>query len=1191
MLALVGVIAITGWAVAPNTAFADERTPVAYAYSEWRGTGEGVSGDEQAAAAVFVEAQPRPETGDGYEALGPVYDGEPIPWRSEDVFSVKVCAGVSPKSIASWFDSLPRYHNVAVDLSEMGTANLEDASRAFAECSSITSIVLPVQTLSGTVDCSSMFEGCERLSSIDFNGFGSALLSSAESMFKDCVCLKELDLSNMNTEGATSVARMFKGCANLVKVKVGVHFIFADKGSGVFEGVGGPWSTEDGATTYETLADIPQGVAAVYVHKASEGINAYLLPSTGEDGDSVLSIRTGYRNPKEGEVYLGAVGEDFVPWSRQHSGRKYDVVRFENEVVPVNTRSWFEEPGMSSGQGLIRFENLERLNTSSVEDMSYMFSDCTLGADLDLSVLDTSNVVNMERMFYFSDIKDLDISKLDTSHVENLSWFLGGSLPKGFDALNVSSAIDISGLFMGRCAHAGIDLSNFDTSKARVMDHLFSGASLKDIDLSKLDTSSAVSMKSMFSGASLQGADLNKLRAPLVTDMSEMFYSADLSGVDLTGFDTSHVTDMSRMFYWSNLSGAQVGGLNTSSATRMNEMFALTTGLESFDFENWDVSHVGSAFSMFYECGDLASVSFAGASFTKHCSYTNMFANCKKLTQVNFGDIRRDDSPGGVEDMFYGCEALSTIQVGAAFDAPDVVPQGTWKSTSTGKRYRSDTLPNGVADTYTLEDVRTYSFASLNRETGELRITREEPEGGERLSVYSVSEQGYETADEVPWADDRANIRTVLVESTGKVTSMANWLNGCDNLVSVDLTGLDASSLTSIEGLCEGCASLKSIVVGADYKNNKLGTAARAFKGCKSLAEAPIQVLASNCDILDYCYLSNISEAFSSCASLESVDFTECDISSVRNMAGLFDKCTKLKRVVFPDGRQAWSASVMSRMFRMCTSLSDIENLSYFNSDGGVTCDEMFRGCSSLEQLDLSALNTGNRGMKRMFHGCTSLNKISIGTDFCFTSRGRKSGSEFPNGIWAREGATDVAYFSNSIPSWTAATYVRVNDPAGFNVISLYGEGTSSEVTQTSQVTVDENGVATLEVDYDFSNYTASSEVNLNEDYQAARSKTLNKSHISKRKVRKVAANRRVTTVNIGSKVTSIEPYAFSEAPSVYVLNVKSPALKTWGSVHGCLYGSNVTNVWVSFSNRAARKARSSVAKVVNAFNRWAWTA
>lgn len=1186
VLALTGAVAAIGWTVAfPNQAFADERVPVAYAYSEWQRTGEGPAGDEQSAAAVFIEAQPRPESGDGYWALGPVYDGEPIPWRSEDVFKVKVCEGVSPKSIATWFDSIPTYNKIDVDLSEMDTTNLESASGAFTDCSSIASVALPAQTPSKAVDCSSMFEGCDLLSSVEFGGFGNASLSNAESMFKGCARLKEIDLSNANTEDAASMTGMFQGCSNLAKISVGAHFAFAGKGSGVFKGVGGPWSTEDASGTYETLDDIPQGVAAVYVRKASEGINAYLLPSTGEGDDSVLSIRTGYREPAEGEVYLGAVGEDFVPWSRQHSGRKYNVVKFENEVAPTSTRSWFEDPGMGGVEDSIRFENLGLFDTSRVTDMSYMFSNCDLPADFDFSALNTSNVESMERMFYFSDIKDLDISRLDTSHVKNLSWFLGGSLPKGFDKLDVSSATDISGLFQGERAYAGIDLSSFDTSKAAVMDDLFSGASLKDVDLSKLDTSSAVSMKYMFSNASLQGADLGKLKAPHVTDMSEMFYSADLSGIDLTGFDTSNVADMSKMFYSSNLSGACVGGLNTSSATDMSEMFALAKGLESFGFESWDVSHVNNADRMFCGCGDLASVSFEGASFTKHCCFRSMFAICEKLAQVNFGDMQREDWLGGVERMFYECGTLSTIRVGAGFDAPGVVPRGTWKSASTGKLYRNDTLPTGIADTYSFEDARTYSFASLSKETGELRITSEEPESGGGLSVYSVSEQGYETADEAPWADKRASITTVVVESTGKVSSMANWFNGCENLTSVDLAGIDSTNLTSIEGFCEGCRSLRSVVVGPDYASNKLGTAARAFKGCKSLSEVPTQVLASESGISGYCYLSDISETFASCTSLESVDFSACGISNVRKMAGLFDKCSNLKRVVFPEGCQAYSASDMSRMFRMCASLTDIENLSYFNSSGSVTCDEMFRGCSSLEQLDLSSLNTGQRSMKRMFHGCTSLNKISVGTDFCFTSYRRKGGSEFPDGIWAREGATDIAYMSNSIPSWTAATYVRVSDPTEFNVVSLYGEGTSSEVTQTSQVTVDENGVATLEVDYDFSNYTASNEVNLNDDYQAAKSKTLNRRRISKQKVRKVAANWRITEINIGSKVTSIDAYAFSEAPSVWRLNVKSPALKTPDSVYGCLWGSNISSVMVKFSKKAAKKARSSKAKVVNAFN------
>ena len=71
-----------------------------------------------------------------------------------------------------------------------------------------------------------------------------------------------------------------------------------------------------------------------------------------------------------------------------------------------------------------------------------------------------------------------------------------------------------------------LDLSSFDTSKVKIMGHMFRGcSSLESLDVSRFDTSK-------------------------VTDMSDMFDGCEsLSSLDLSSWDTSRVTDMRFMFY------------------------------------------------------------------------------------------------------------------------------------------------------------------------------------------------------------------------------------------------------------------------------------------------------------------------------------------------------------------------------------------------------------------------------------------------------------------------------------------------------------------------------------------------------------------------------------------------------------------------------------------------------------------
>ena len=70
-----------------------------------------------------------------------------------------------------------------------------------------------------------------------------------------------------------------------------------------------------------------------------------------------------------------------------------------------------------------------------------MFDFCSKLTSLDLSNFDTSNVTNMDSMFYYTSLTSLNVSNFNTSNVTNMSWMF--------------ACTDLTSL----------DLSNFDTSK------------------------------------------------------------------------------------------------------------------------------------------------------------------------------------------------------------------------------------------------------------------------------------------------------------------------------------------------------------------------------------------------------------------------------------------------------------------------------------------------------------------------------------------------------------------------------------------------------------------------------------------------------------------------------------------------------------------------------------------------------
>ena len=74
-------------------------------------------------------------------------------------------------------------------------------------------------------------------------------------------------------------------------------------------------------------------------------------------------------------------------------------------------------------EGCERLANigLSPLNTSNITDMNYMFYRCRSLTSLDLTPLDTQNVTNMRKMFRdCSGLTSLDLTPLDTSKVTDM---------------------------------------------------------------------------------------------------------------------------------------------------------------------------------------------------------------------------------------------------------------------------------------------------------------------------------------------------------------------------------------------------------------------------------------------------------------------------------------------------------------------------------------------------------------------------------------------------------------------------------------------------------------------------------------------------------------------------------------------------------------------------------------------------
>ncbi|MBD5424526.1 MAG: BspA family leucine-rich repeat surface protein [Allobaculum sp.] len=134
-----------------------------------------------------------------------------------------------------------------------------------------------------------------------------------------------------------------------------------------------------------------------------------------------------------------------------------------------NTSSVTDISEMFSGYQNLEVLDISTWNTSRVRDMWKMFEGCWNLESLDLSIWDTSSVKNMEGMFEnCRHLRTLDISTWDTS-----------------------SAIEMSKMFANCVSLETLNLSTWNISKVKNMGEMFIGCkNLKFLDISTWDLTS-----------------------------------------------------------------------------------------------------------------------------------------------------------------------------------------------------------------------------------------------------------------------------------------------------------------------------------------------------------------------------------------------------------------------------------------------------------------------------------------------------------------------------------------------------------------------------------------------------------------------------------------------------------------------------------------------------------------------------
>lgn len=232
------------------------------------------------------------------------------------------------------------------------------------------------------------------------------------------------------------------------------------------------------------------------------------------------------------------------------------------------------------------------------------------------------------------------IAKQDSSHLFEYTYI------DKIDAnnLDVSNVTDGSYMFYGCANSTEINVSQWNTSKIKYFDKMFSNCqSLAFLDVNNWDMISGYSLNNMFAYSGITDIDLSKWNTSNITNLSNLFFECTrLKQIDLHTWNTESVSTC----YW---------------------LFRGCSSLEFINIDGWNTCNVYDMDRMFCECPKLIAIKGLNKLNTTNVQFTRlMFIGDRSLTTL---DLSSFDTQNCIDtsQMFRGCYNLKSIYVSDTF--------------------------------------------------------------------------------------------------------------------------------------------------------------------------------------------------------------------------------------------------------------------------------------------------------------------------------------------------------------------------------------------------------------------------------------------------------------------------------------------------------------------------------------------
>ena len=205
------------------------------------------------------------------------------------------------------------------------------------------------------------------------------------------------------------------------------------------------------------------------------------------------------------------------------------------------------------------------------------------------------------------------------------------------------------------------------------------------------------------------------------------------------------------------------------------------------------------------------------------------------------------------------------------------------------------------------------------------------------------------------------------------VSNASDMFNNCRVITTLTINGTGNNTLANLSGMFSSCMELTGFTAFAPVTSSATNTS-NMFYYCQKLESVDISGIAGN--------LNEVENMFYYCQAIDGIAFNSAfNTSAVTSMSNMFSGCRNLSSLDLSMFNTSNVTSMYS-MFSGCSKLTTIGASTHFTTTGLINSSSMFSGCQNLESVDVSGLEGNLQTIGSMFSSCKKLTTIHLSNNF-----------------------------------------------------------------------------------------------------------------------------------------------------------------------------------------------------------------